>query len=469
MAVSIGRNLDILIGECQKYNLKPIPSKTNNKGIALSPFDDYVDVLDKNGNKTTKYCTVSKEDCVKVLQEYFIESYKSEGKYTQALDWVLKTDFQPMLCNQLKQCKWKDDIYNRDDECIAEEKIDGNRNIWCKFPGENIEIISRNLSVKDYLPCNYSKNIVITADYSKIVDSFVIDGEIVISRMPDDDALEAYGLMPGTTQLNLTSALLSGDDPRYQEFQKLYPLKLLVFDIIMYNGEDLTNKPLSERMVMLDKVYKQLLDAGCLIERPDNNRALGLSIEDFHKKMLMSGKEGSVVKLLNSTYDMSGNRSHDAWIKLKRTVTGDMLEQNLGDTIDGFITGFKAKASSGESSNNSWRVASVIFSINIIDDDPFSDTYNEILETKPIAVVGGLTEEFARSISEPDPDNPGYCRLKKEAYGMVGELTGQDISHESQTLTHPRLIRMRDDKPVNQCTMNKSFLEAQLLSRRSLR
>lgn len=469
MAVAIGRRLDLLVDECKEYNLKPIPSKTNNKGYPLTCFDDYVDVTDKKGNTITKYCTVSKEDCVRVLQNYFIETYKKEGRYTQALDWILKTDFQPMLANQLKECKWKDDIYNRDSECIAEEKIDGNRNVWCKFPGERIEIISRNLSVKDYLPCNYSDNIVINIDYSKIKDSFVIDGEIVASKMPDDDALEAYGLVPGTTQLNLTSALLSGENPRYQEFQKLYPLKLVVFDIIMFNGRDLTSCPLSERIEILEGVYRQLKEAGALIERPDNNRALGLSIEDFHKKMLMNGKEGSIVKVLDAKYDMTGRRTHDAWIKLKRVINNDLLEQNLGDTVDGFITGFKAKASSGESSNNSWRVASIIFSINIIDDDPFSDTCNQIIDTKPIAVIGGLTEEFARSVSEPDPDNPGFCRLKREAYGMVAEITGQDISHESQTLVHPRLIRMRDDKPVSQCTLNKSFLEKQLLNRKSLR
>ena len=33
---------------------------------------------------------------------------------------------------------------------------------------------------------------------------------------------------------------------------------------------------------------------------------------------------------------MSGSRSHNAWIKLKRSV-GDSVASSLGDTIDGFI------------------------------------------------------------------------------------------------------------------------------------
>ena len=455
MAVAIDRNLDVLVEHCQQLNLTPSPSKTNKKGIALSPFD-------------LPGKTVSKEDCVRTLQDHFINIYKQEGRYTQALDWILQTDFQPMLANQLKQCKWQDQIYTRDNEVIAEEKIDGNRSVWCLFPNEKIEIYSRGLSVSDYLPINYTNNIVITPDYSKIRSTFVIDGEIVASRMPDSDALADYGLQVDTTQLNLTTAMINGDDPKYQEFQKLYPLKLVVFDILMYNGRDLTGCSQRERIGILNVVCKELHDAGILIERPQNNHDEGLSVEDFHKKMLVTGKEGTIVKLLDAPYDMTGRRTHDAWIKIKRSIKDDMVNAGLGDTFDGFITGFKAKAAK-ESSINSWRIAAVEFSINVIDDDPFSDTFEQILNTQPIAYIGALTEEFAKEISEPDPENPGFCKLKKEAYGLVGEISGQNIAHDSQTLMHPVLVRMRNDKPTNQCTINKSFLENLLLERKELR
>ena len=221
--IAINRNLNILIEECQKLDLHPTPTKTNKKGKLLTPFD-------------VEGKTVSKEDCVRCLQAYYVDVYKKENKYTKALDWMLKSEFQPMLANQLSNCKWKDDIYNRDKEVIAETKIDGNRSLWCKFEDEDLQIFSRNLSVLDFLPMNYSKKVVQTIDYSKIHHTFIIDGEIVISKIPADDILMGFGLQPGTTQLNLTSALLESDKQETLDFQEHYPLKLLVFDIIMYDG-----------------------------------------------------------------------------------------------------------------------------------------------------------------------------------------------------------------------------------------
>ena len=445
--ISINRNLDVLIEECSKLNLHPTPTKTNKKGKLLTPFD-------------VEGKTVSKEDCVRCLQEYFVGVYKNEGRYTQALDWMLKTEFQPMLANQLSNCKWKDDIYKRDDEVIAETKIDGNRSLWCKFGDEGLQMFSRNLSVLDFLPVNYTKKIVNEIDVTKLSHNFVIDGEIVISRVPADDILMGFGLQPGTTQLNLTTALLESDKQETLDFQTHYPLKLMVFDIIWFDGEDLTNRPLSERLKYLDVVYKEMVEAGANIERPLNNKDLGLSVEDFHKKMLMNNEEGSIVKLLNSTYFMNGNRSHDAWVKLKRTATSSLVEANLGDTIDGFVTGF---SNVKDSNTNSWRIGALEFSVYLINDDIFSADFGKEPTIKVIANVGGLTEEFARSISEPDPDNPGYCRLKKEAYGLVAELTGQDFSPRSQTLMHPRIVRMRTDKPMSQCTLSKNFIETQIM------
>lgn len=446
--ISIGRNLDVLIEECQKLDLHPTPTKTNKKGVLLTPFD-------------VEGKTVSKEDCVRCLQSYYVDVYQKEGRYTQALDWMLKSEFQPMLANQLSNCKWKDDIYKRDNEVIAETKIDGNRSLWCLFnKDEGLQMFSRNLSVLDFLPVNYTKKIVNNIDINKLNHTFVIDGEIVISKVPADDILLGFGLQPGTTQLNLTTALLESDKQDTLDFQAHYPLKLMLFDTIMFDGEDLTDKPLSERLKYTEIIFNEMIEAGANIERPQNNKSLGLSVEDFHKKMLMNNEEGSIVKLLDSPYVMNGNRSHDAWIKLKRTATSSLVEAKLGDTIDGFVTGF---SNVKDSNTNSWRIGALEFSVYLINDDVFDPDFGKEPQPKVIANVGGLTEEFARSISEPDPDNPGYCRLKKEAYGMVAELTGQDFSPRSQTLMHPRIVRMRTDKPIDQCTLNKTFIEAQIM------
>lgn len=468
--ISINRNLDVLIEACESYGLNPEPTKKNKKDRPLTRYD-----IRYSDPKTLEdyYLTLSKEDCVRCLQEYFVNIYKSEDKYTKALDWMLRTEFQPMLAAQLKNCKWKDDIYNRDNEVIAETKIDGNRSLWCLFDkDEGIQIFSRNLSVQDFLPLCYTDKVVFNnVDLSKITHTFVIDGEIVISKVPSDDILMGFDLEPGTTQLNLTSALLASDKQITLDFQKHYPLKLMLFDVVVFDGQDLTNLPLNERLKYREIVYKEMVEAGFIIEKPKNNIDLKLSVEEFHKKMLIDGEEGSIVKTLDGTYNTTGNRSHNAWIKLKRSV-GDTVAASLGDTIDGFITGFHNVAGTD---NNSWRVSTVEFSVYLSDnsfanmdtnmDIDLSNLDSNNKEVKVIANVSGLTEEEARYLSEPDPENPGFCRLKKEAYGMVAELNGQDISPRSLTLTHPRIIRWRDDKPMDQCEVSKEFLESYISKR----
>lgn len=463
--ISIDRNLDILIEECQKLNLNPIPTKKNKKGIPLSVYD--IKTQDPKTNESY-YLTVSKEDVVRALQAYYVNIYKNENRYTHALDWVLKTKFQPMLAAQLKNCKWKEDIYNRDDEVIAETKIDGNRSIWCLFDrSEGVQIFSRNLSVQDYLPLCYTDKVVLNnIDMSKITHTFVIDGEIVASKIPDNTTLLEYDLAPDITQLNLTSTLLASDKDITKTFQKLFPLKLMVFDVIMFDGKDLTNEPLSERLKYREIIYKEMTDANFMIEKPWNNIDLGLTVEEFHKMMLLNDEEGSIVKLLDSKYCTNGSRPSD-WIKLKRTVG------SMDDTIDGFITGFHNVVGTD---NNTWRVSTVEFSIYMIKDadEGFDDSNNYDIDmslpveervVKVIANVSGLTEEDARELSEPDPNNPGFCRLKKEAYGRVAELNGQDISPRSMTLTHPRIIRWRYDKPMDQCDYRETFLKKSISKR----
>lgn len=449
--MTIGQKLEDIIKACKDYQVTPIPTKTNKKDVYLSPFD----VPGK---------TVSKEDCIKVLQRYFINKYKSEGKDTSSVEFLIDNDFSPMLAAKLSDCKMtQEEVFNlNEDDYIAQTKLDGNRILIYKSQYEDeLHFYSRNLSVLDYLPIDYKDNIYTNVDFNKLKGySFMVDCELVVSQVPSNDVLEAYGLPTDTTQLNLTTALLSTESGT-EEFQKLYPLKFWMFDVIMLNGKSYLDKPYSKRQFVVNELDNLLSDAGLLIEQPLNNRKLGLSIRDFHKKMLMNNEEGSIVKRLDAPYCTSGTRSHKAWIKLKRTATESLVEQGLGDTIDAFITGYENKK---DSSYNSWRVGSIELSIYLTDDnDNYICDENGYPISKVIAYVGGLTDEEARNLSMPDPANPGMCCLDPSSYGRVYEVTGQDISPKSNTLMHARIIRERFDKQASDCKLRKSFIESQVM------
>ena len=57
----------------------------------------------------------------------------------------------------------------------------------------------------------------------------------------------------------------------------------------------------------------------------------------------------------------------------------------------------------------------------------------------------------------------GKPQLKKEFYGQVVEIDGQDISARSKRFTHARIVRWRPDRSSNTCIMTEDFLESLIL------
>ncbi|MFB0501943.1 MAG: DNA ligase, partial [Candidatus Bathyarchaeia archaeon] len=86
-------------------------------------------------------------------------------------------------------------------------------------------------------------------------------------------------------------------------------LTIRVFDILLLNGRELTNLPLSERRKYLLKV----VPAEYLVEGRDCENEVALM--KFYEEALAQGLEGIVVKNLNSPYE-AGQRTY-SWLKLK--------------------------------------------------------------------------------------------------------------------------------------------------------
>lgn len=115
-----------------------------------------------------------------------------------------------------------------------------------------------------------------------------------------------------------------------EEMAKSLPLRAFVFDILYADGESLIDKPLLERMKVMEKVVhdKEILipSPGSILHEP---KELQLMLDEAISK----GLEGVVVKRPDSPYEAGGRNFN--WVKLKRHSSGE-----LHDTIDCVVLGY---------------------------------------------------------------------------------------------------------------------------------
>ena len=178
-----------------------------------------------------------------------------------------------------------------------QEKYDGTRCILFK----NNKIIMMGRSWKN----DYSKNFPeIVKDAKKIrAKTCILDGE-----------LSFFERRPPHRNLFVTALATP-------ETKKDYIVKLMVFDVLMVNGRSVENKPLKERLKILDEIIPKNLQHIKIIKTYKNPK--------LHKKLFYRFTsaphegEGVVLKDYNSPY-REGVRTYE-WIKVKRELTADCI------------------------------------------------------------------------------------------------------------------------------------------------
>lgn len=421
---------------CQVLHLHPIPTKNS---------------INKETGEREK--TLSMDDCIKSIQQFYLEQRKQNGTYRRSIDHILEME-SPMLCLLIKHKKpevqeqiWDD----KNTDWIFEEKIDGCRAILCYDPVNGFDMYSRNLSNSDQLPINYGEKILWPKlDLHELTFSFMLDCEIV----PKNKEIDKTGdFVPvADTQLNLISSILALNTDDSRKVQEKNPVKFMAFDVIYVNEKPLFNKTLRERKQILKTLYPYLVKAGLPVEFPMSLEPGG-SKRDFYNRILNAGGEGVVAKDLNTYYDTLGRRAGE-WIKIKRSVS-----QTLDDYIDAFVIGFEV-GTPGTANEN--LVSSLKFGVELLgpDNEPILDTSGDPV-THHIATVGGLTQELKEAITTRDVF--GNITLKQEIYGKVASIDGQDLSSRSLRFAHAVLVAWRDDRSANTCRVRRDILEKMVL------
>lgn len=198
-------------------------------------------------------------------------------------------NISPMLLNEVKEPF-------DDKEYIYELKLDGIRCI--AYLGKDVVLQNKRFNdVTEIYPE--------LSDMSKCVKrNTVLDGELVVltDGKPDFYALQKRSLM--------------SDKFRIQLAARSNPVQFAAYDIIYYDGKDLTDKPLMERKAILQEKVKE--GNGLSISRYIEEKGIA-----FFELAKAQDLEGIVAKKKDGLYHI-GKRTSE-WIKIKVMQDEDLL------------------------------------------------------------------------------------------------------------------------------------------------
>lgn len=196
-----------------------------------------------------------------------------------------------------------------DENCIYELKLDG---IRCIAYIEPKSVVLQNKRHKD-----------VTGIYPELFDMkkcvkkrVILDGELVvlIDGKPNFYALQKRSLM--------------GDEFKIKLAANKNPVQFVAYDILYFDGEDLTDKPLMERKEILSKAVTE--GHGLSISRyiEKNGKA-------FFELAKQEQLEGIVAKKKDGLYHI-GKRAHD-WVKIKVMQDEDLYVCGYQPDEDGNV------------------------------------------------------------------------------------------------------------------------------------
>lgn len=217
-------------------------------------------------------------------------------------DLFEEKNISPMLLNEVKE------PFDNED-CIYELKLDG---IRCVAYIEPKLVTLQNKRFKDLTPIYPELNDICNCVKKRVI----LDGELVVMTdgKPDFYALQKRSLM--------------GDKFRISLAAKKNPVQFVAYDIIYYDGKDLTDKPLMERKSILSKAVTEGYNLSV-------SRWIEMNGIVFFELAKKENLEGIVAKKKNGLYHI-GKRTSD-WIKIKVMQDEDLFILGYQPDDDGKV------------------------------------------------------------------------------------------------------------------------------------
>jgi DNA ligase-1 len=208
------------------------------------------------------------------------------------------TPVQPMLAQTAEDVR---SAFERIRPAAVEWKLDGAR-LQVHRDGDEVRAFTRNLAdVTDRVPE------VVAAIRSVPIASAILDAEAIALR--DGGRPHPFGVT--------MSRFGSRSRKDLTEIRRDFPLSSLAFDVLHVDGEDLIDRPASERFAILEE------------RLPEDQRVPRIVTDDaataerFFEDVLARGHEGVMVKALDAPYE--AGRRGAGWLKVKRATTLDLV------------------------------------------------------------------------------------------------------------------------------------------------
>ncbi len=255
-----------------------------------------------------------------------------------------------------------EEILARLGTCAVEPKYDGFR-MQIHKNGSKVEIFSRGLEDMSGMFPDIVEGVLgqIAADQA------ILEGE-ALAYDPDTGTFHPFQVTSQRRRIH-----------NIDEMSASLPLRLLAFDLLLLDGNDLTRAPYTERREALAGAVEAASGMGGIQVSTSIVTSDPEEIVIFYEDSLVEGLEGIVAKRLDGTYE-AGKRGFN-WIKLKRSY-----QTQMRDTVDCAIVGYYY----GKGKRASWGIGSLLVSV-----------YNKENDTLPTItrVASGLSDEGWREMS----------------------------------------------------------------------
>jgi bifunctional non-homologous end joining protein LigD len=285
---------------------------------------------------------------------------------------------------------------------LYEVKFDGFRVLAIKN-GTEVELWSRNQK-----PLNERFPAVVKAVAKLPIKTCMLDGEVCAL---DDSGRSSFQLLQNQGETD-------------------HPVVYYAFDLLFEGGIDLRNLALTERKTRLESVLLKAVDpirpSSFFTENPKN----------VLEKMEALGAEGSIAKLMTSTYE-TGHRS-GAWVKIK-------FHKGQEFVIVGYTLPKKSRKYFGALSLGYYRDKRLIFAGRVgtgFNDKALKEIY---LKLKPLEIPDPMVEEIQEPSGRWRPrgwkaSDSRWVKPKLIAQVQFTEWTSDGI------LRHPSFQGLREDK-----------------------
>ena len=300
-----------------------------------------------------------------------------------------------------------------DPDWIFEPKLDGLR-VLCRFDGRRVKLISRNDKEQ-----NISFPEIVAALERALKKRAEVDGEIVCL---DEHGLSSFRLLQ--QRFHITNL------DEVQRRMKQYPAYLYLFDILSFDGRDVTALPLAERK----EVLKRAVRWSDKIRLTEGTTGKGTKL---FNPICRAGGEGIVAKRLASTY--RGGQRSEAWLKIK-------CQQRQEFVIGGFTDPQRSRVGLGALLVGYFKDRKLVYAGKVgtgFDNKTLLDLRQRLdrLEQK----------ESPFELGEKPPRLHSVHWVKPE---LVAEIAFSEWT-QNGLLRHPRFEGLRMDKKAKQVVREK--------------